>query len=318
MSGGSIAMAKPTDSTGTKIRRWLTPIASWNARSFGLLVSVVYIFLFINSRQNFSATPLTTNVLLVITLLSICLMAYVVAWRWPGVGGAMMLIAMFVQSINFIYTQSQYHPEVLDMLGNLILLCGPFGFVGLLFVAEGFLRVPEGEAAMHTPLANSKPLTLRETLERLALISIPIFILIIISGLWRDPNWRPFKQTDLFTNTIYAYRQWQSTDYYLNPGDRVIILANGQWMYSPQVGWHSPEGGEPAPSYYPMPSARGGALIGKIGEAGQPFVVGWYREMTVHEAGMLYLRINDDKLGDNEGALDLSIQVVTPTPTANP
>ena len=130
--------------------------------------------------------------------------------------------------------------------------------------------------------------------------------------------WRPHQQSDLFTQAVYAYRQWQSTGLYLNSGDRVTLTARGQWSYSPVVGFNGPEGGRWAPTWYPLPSALGGSLLGRVGETGPAFFVGRGTSFTTTEKGLLYVGINDDVLGDNEGALTLKIEVVSPTPTPAP
>ncbi len=132
--------------------------------------------------------------------------------------------------------------------------------------------------------------------------------------------WRPHSQAVLLTKSVYAYRQWQSTGVYLQAGDLVTIRASGQWTYSPdEVGLHGPEGGRWAPDFYPMPAPRalGGALLGRIGEAGDMFLVGRRVTARAPAPGLLYLGINDDLLGDNEGVLTVQIEVksATPAPT---
>jgi hypothetical protein len=127
--------------------------------------------------------------------------------------------------------------------------------------------------------------------------------------------WQPHSATTLSTHTVYAYRQWQSVGLFLKAGDQARLTASGLWTYSPEVGLHGPEGGMPAPDYYPLPTARGGALLGRLGEAGNVFYVGHGLTYVAPEPGFLYLRINDDLLGDNVGALTLKIEV-EPAPTA--
>jgi len=131
---------------------------------------------------------------------------------------------------------------------------------------------------------------------------------------------QPRQQADLAGHTVFAYRQWQSTGLYLNTGDQVEIRAQGQWSYSPVIGLHGPAGGgRMAPAYYPLPSAQGGALLAKVGEAGRVFFVGGRRAIFVADrAGLLYLGINDDLLGDNVGQLSIDIQVIRPTATPAP
>jgi hypothetical protein len=128
---------------------------------------------------------------------------------------------------------------------------------------------------------------------------------------------RPQRQADLQRHIIYPYRQWQSTGLKLQPGDTLNLRAEGQWQYSPIVGLTGPGGGRPAVDSYPLPTVPGGALIGRIGDTGQPFYVGRRYHAWAAEAGLLYLRINDDLLGDNQGVMRVNIDV-TPGPTPAP
>jgi hypothetical protein len=81
---------------------------------------------------------------------------------------------------------------------------------------------------------------------------------------------------------------------------------------------HGPQGGRPAVASYPMPNMPGGALIGRVGEAGAPFYVGARAGGYVERAGYLFLRINDDLLGDNVGTMAVDIDVVRATVTPSP
>jgi hypothetical protein len=145
-------------------------------------------------------------------------------------------------------------------------------------------------------------------------------LLTLCSLAWalRPGEWQPSRHAGLMTQTIQAYRQWQSTGIKLEAGDYVTVRASGEWQYSPLVGLHGPAGGLPAVSSYPMPSARGGALLGRIGESGERFYVGPRYTGHVRAPGMLYLRINDDLLGDNQGKLDVTIDVIRATATPRP
>ncbi len=118
---------------------------------------------------------------------------------------------------------------------------------------------------------------------------------------------------DLDSLSIYAYRDWQSTGVYVQPDQRVSVRARGEWLYTPGE-WHDANGHRRylAPKFYPVPGVRGGALIGKIGEQGGAFMVGADRMWRVGEAGMLYLRIDDDIVSDNEGKLQVDVRVVSP------
>lgn len=116
--------------------------------------------------------------------------------------------------------------------------------------------------------------------------------------------------SDLFERRIYAYRDWQSSGVRINRGDRVAIEAQGEWFYTPDE-YHGPAGHPVflAPSFYPVPHRSGGVLIGRVGEEGEPFAVGEGISFHALEQGILYLRINDDSLSDNDGWVAVQIDV---------
>jgi hypothetical protein len=126
----------------------------------------------------------------------------------------------------------------------------------------------------------------------------------------------PVTQESLTQPRIFAYRDWQSVGMRVQDGDTLRIQAEGEWLYTPGE-YHGPEGHAHyrAPSFYPLPGVRGGALIGRIGERGQPFYVGRHSTRWVDGEGILYLRIDDDILSDNEGYVSVEITVTQPTPT---
>jgi hypothetical protein len=109
---------------------------------------------------------------------------------------------------------------------------------------------------------------------------------------------------------IYAYRDWQSTGLRVQQGDILSLEAEGTWLYTPEE-YHGPQGHRHyrAPSFYPLPSVPGGALIGRIGEDGEPRYVGDSLRWRAQREGMLYLRIDDDILSDNEGFVTIDIEV---------
>ena len=128
--------------------------------------------------------------------------------------------------------------------------------------------------------------------------------------------WTPQPQEALLVNRVYAYRGWQSTGVQLSKGDGYTIRAEGTWMYSPFAGPNGPEGHYRyrAPDFYPLPNVGGGALIGRVGEDGKPFYVGKGASGQAERNGLLYLRIDDDLLGDNAGQLTFKVTVISPTP----
>jgi hypothetical protein len=151
------------------------------------------------------------------------------------------------------------------------------------------------------------------------LVVVALLSLCLFTGFLVSAPWRPFTQKALSEQRIYAYRDWQSTGYTIHPGEQYTIRAWGKWMYSPKAGYNGPAGHSVfrAPSFYPLPGVGGGALIGRIGEEGQPFYVGrrssgYDYERGWESTGLLYLRIDDDRLGDNKGYVTVQITVTKP------
>jgi hypothetical protein len=130
-------------------------------------------------------------------------------------------------------------------------------------------------------------------------------------------QWRASRAAERQVFPVYAYRQWQSTGIKLAPGDTYTLRATGEWQYSPIVGQHGPAGGRPAAANYPLPQVPGGALLARVGESGDVLFAGARLRAAAAQGGLLYLRINDDLLGDNQGVLSVEIHVVraaTPAP----
>ncbi len=125
----------------------------------------------------------------------------------------------------------------------------------------------------------------------------------------------PTSHSDLAQPRIYAYRDWQSVGVQVNQGDLIRLRAQGTWLYTPGE-YHGPEGHRryPAPSYYPVSGVAGGVLLGRIGADGALFIVGRGGTFYADRAGLLYLRINDDILSDNDGYVTVEVSVTSPTP----
>lgn len=150
------------------------------------------------------------------------------------------------------------------------------------------------------------------------LIIVAVCILGVGTLWWFWQDGRPVQQGDLASPRVYAYRDWQSLGIQLNPGDVVRLRAQGTWLYTPGE-YHGPEGHHkyPAPNTYPINGVPGGVLIGRFGDAGAPFIVGRGQTLVADAAGLLYLRINDDILTDNEGYVTIEVNV-TPATMAHP
>ena len=140
-----------------------------------------------------------------------------------------------------------------------------------------------------------------------------VLCIAIIAAVWLiSHNISPRRAESLSRPRIYAYKDWQSVGLQVNPGDRVDIRAEGQWLYTPGE-YHGPEGHRLylAPDTYPINATAGGVLLGRIGENGPLYLVGKGRTIIADESGTLYFRINDDILSDNEGYVSLELTVTT-------
>lgn len=126
-------------------------------------------------------------------------------------------------------------------------------------------------------------------------------------------TWAPrlFASQSGTSHTIYAYRQWQSVGVEVYPGDVVTLRASGQWAFSPAVKPHGPEGSrEGVTATYPDPYASAGTLLARVGDTGEIAAVGRATVFAVRTGGRLYFRINDDLLGDNTGAVEVTVEIV--------
>lgn len=108
---------------------------------------------------------------------------------------------------------------------------------------------------------------------------------------------------------------WVSGETDLLAGDTVHIYAKGSWKMNASHSFYGPEGcaGELyAASQYVVPGVPEGALVGKIGLNGEPFLVGKSCKMRVNQSGSLYFMINDNitdaaNLTDNSGAVSVVV-----------
>ena len=147
-------------------------------------------------------------------------------------------------------------------------------------------------------------------MRRVLLLVGAVLLLALLQGTVRRELAVSQFHSELIEKRIYAYRDWQSTGMRVNQGDLVEIAARGEWLYTPDE-YHGPDGHAVfvAPGFYPMAGAAGGALLGRIGEAGRLFGVGERATFQAREHGILYLRINDDVLSDNDGWVAAHIDV---------
>jgi hypothetical protein len=165
--------------------------------------------------------------------------------------------------------------------------------------------------AMPKSTASQAQLPVRTFFVRILLLWVIGATGIVILYLLYARVMTPVLQEQMAQSQIYAYRGWQSTGVRLQANETAIIRATGQWLYTPGE-WHDANGHKryPAPAFYPMTGVAGGVLLGRVGEDGYPQLVGRNGRLYTSKAGMVYLRINDDILSDNEGSLKVRIEVI--------
>lgn len=120
------------------------------------------------------------------------------------------------------------------------------------------------------------------------------------------------------TMQVQSTIAWQGTGVQVNGlVPRLVRYVSGLWCASPQGGNVDGNGGSRHIDYssYALPGAAEGALIGRVGNGGKPFLVGDLGQVPGNEQGELQLCINDDLTGqhgsglkDNTGALTIRVE----------
>jgi hypothetical protein len=122
-------------------------------------------------------------------------------------------------------------------------------------------------------------------------------------------NWRDGSGLRERALMVDSRTQWTDAGMDVRAGQQILFAATGQVRWGPNrrdgaAGEHN----SPVNQGRPMPDRNAAALIGKIGENGDPFFIGDNREpIRVRGSGRLFLGINDDFLSDNSGSLRVTI-----------
>lgn len=97
---------------------------------------------------------------------------------------------------------------------------------------------------------------------------------------------------------------WTATNIELRGGQDIWLDSRGEVRWGPgRKDGPGGEGGSPRNAARPIPNRPAAALIGKVGESGDPFFIGTDSgPIRVRGRGQLFLGINDDYLQDNSGA----------------
>ncbi len=129
--------------------------------------------------------------------------------------------------------------------------------------------------------------------------------------------------SDLLKRTVQvqANQAWQSTGVQVNGQSwQLAVCTGGQWTANPDSGMVSAAGhpGLIAKPGYTLSGQPEGALIGRIGNSGVPFLVGNQAQLPRGQQGELQLCINDDLdgrygagLSDNQGSLSVEVRFGT-------
>jgi hypothetical protein len=109
--------------------------------------------------------------------------------------------------------------------------------------------------------------------------------------------------------TVDARSAWTDAGVDVRAGQELSFAATGEVRWGPnRRDGAAGERDSPYNRTRPMPDRNAAALIGKIGENGDPFFIGGDRApIRVRGSGRLFLGINDDFLGDNSGTLRVVI-----------
>jgi hypothetical protein len=111
------------------------------------------------------------------------------------------------------------------------------------------------------------------------------------------------------TVRVNAREQWTDTGIDVRSGQAVTFHASGTVRWGP--GRRDGAAGErnsPYNQHRPMPDRNAAALIGRVGEGGDPFLIGESPEpLRMRGSGRLFLGLNDDHVADNSGTLRVVI-----------
>jgi hypothetical protein len=110
--------------------------------------------------------------------------------------------------------------------------------------------------------------------------------------------------------SVAANQQWVATGITVAKGQQVTFASSGEVQLSPDAADVATTAGSKIGrrlSGGPLPGQLAGALTGRVGN-GQAFAIGNQTgPLSMPDAGMLYLGVNDDNVGDNQGAFSVTV-----------
>ena len=102
---------------------------------------------------------------------------------------------------------------------------------------------------------------------------------------------------------VHANLKWQDTEIAITNGEMFQIDSAGVWNARVKTGVHDASGIKGEPRDYQIPGVNLGALVAKIGTAGNVFYVGERYRGVAKESGHLFLGIQDKYEYDGKGGL---------------
>jgi hypothetical protein len=104
---------------------------------------------------------------------------------------------------------------------------------------------------------------------------------------------------------VTAREPWTDTGVEVRGGQQISFRADGEVRWGPnRRDGAAGERNSPRNVARPLPDRPAAALIGRVGENGDPFFIGDDQTpLRMRGSGRLYLGINDDFFGDNTGSL---------------
>jgi hypothetical protein len=112
------------------------------------------------------------------------------------------------------------------------------------------------------------------------------------------------------TITVQANQQWTPTGITVRRGQTLTFNATGQVQLSANADDIATPTGSKSGRLAPrsaLPRTYAGALIGRIGNS-TPFPIGDNATFQAPASGQLFLAVNDDSFGDNQGSYQVTIK----------
>ena len=123
------------------------------------------------------------------------------------------------------------------------------------------------------------------------------------------------KQTTSKSFTLKGDSLWTDTGISLEPGQRIVVSAEGTLRFADAKADNGPDGltrgFKDLIRILPFNDAGRGALIGRIGDAdvAQPFLIGAHKEVVSPISGKLALGINQSSTDTGEGSYTVTVEV---------